>query len=88
MISISKNGLVINQVNISSYIQIISTKFPVTVFKLPFSYFIFKHFNTQRVLISIGIMLQTFDAKYLNEFKPNFVVLMVFPKKIVCDLKL
>ena len=88
MISISKNGLVINQVNISSYIQIISTKFPVTVFKLLFSYFIFKHFNTQRVLISIGIMLQTFDAKYLNEFKPNFVVLMVFPKKIVCDLKL
>ena len=88
MISISKNGLVINQVNISSYIQIISTKFPVTVFKLLFSYFIFKHFNTQRVLISIGIMLQTFDAKYLNEFKPNFVVLTLFLKKSVCDLKL
>ena len=32
-------------------------------------------------------MLQTFDAQYLNEFKPNFVVLTLFLKKI-CDLKL
>ena len=31
-------------------------------------------------------MLQTFDAKYINEFKRNFVVLMVFLKKSVCDL--
>ena len=33
-------------------------------------------------------MLQTFDAKYLNEFKPNFMLLTVFLKKSVCDLKL
>ena len=33
-------------------------------------------------------MLQIFDEKYLNEFKPNFVVLMVFLKKLVYDLKL
>ena len=42
----------------------------------------------QEFLISIGIMLQTFDAKYFNEFKPYFVVLTVFLKKSVCDLKL
>ena len=39
-------------------------------------------------LISIGIMLQTFGAKYLNEFKPKFKVLTVFLKKTVCDVKL
>ena len=33
-------------------------------------------------------MLQTFDAKYLNEFKPNFMLLTVFLKKSVFDLKL
>ena len=31
-------------------------------------------------------MLQTFDAKYLNEFKANFVVLTIFLKKSVSDL--
>ena len=29
----------------------------------------------------------TFETKYLNEFKPNFVVFTVFPKKSVWDLK-
>ena len=72
------SGLVINQGNISNSIQIILKMFSVTVVRLPFTYFIFKYFNTRRVLISIGIMLQTFDAKYLNEFKPNFVVLTLF----------
>ena len=33
-------------------------------------------------------MLQTFDAKYLNDFEPNFLVLTVFLKQSVCDLKL
>ena len=31
----------------------------------------------------IGIMLQTLDAKYLNEFKSNFVALTIFLKKSV-----
>ena len=39
-------------------------------------------------LILIGLMLQTFDAKYFNEFKPNLVVLTVFLRKSVRDLKL
>ena len=82
------NGLVINQVNISNAIQIILTKFTVTVFRLPLTYFIFKHFNFEEFLISLVITLQTFDAKYLNTFKPNFVVLAVFQEKSVCDLKL
>ena len=33
-------------------------------------------------------MLQTFDAEHLNEFKSNFLVLAVFLKKSICDLKL
>ena len=36
--------------------------------------------TVEEFLISIGIMLQTFDAKYVNELKPDFVVLTV------CDL--
>ena len=39
-------------------------------------------------LILIGLMPQTFDAKYFNEFKPNLVVLTVFLRKSVRDLKL
>ena len=76
------NGLVINQVNISNSIQITLTKFAVTVVRIPLILFLnistFKEF-----VISLGIMLQTFDAKYRNEFKPNFVVLAVFLKKSV-----
>ena len=80
------NGLTINQVNVSNSIQIIQTKLAVTVVWLPF--ILFLNISTlEEFLISIGIMLQTFDAQYLNEFKQNFVVLTLFLKKI-CDLKL
>ena len=37
--------------------------------------------------ISLSIIPQSFDAKYLNKLKPNFVVLTVFLKKSVPDLK-
>ena len=30
-------------------------------------------------------MLQIFNEKYLDELKPNFVVLTVFLKKSICD---
>ena len=40
------NGLVKYRVNISNAIQIILTKFAVTVVKLSLTYFVFKHFNT------------------------------------------
>ena len=82
------NGLLINEVNISNTIQINLTKFAVTVVGLPLTYFIFKHFNSRRVFNFYSIMLQTFDAKYLNEYKPDFVVLTLFLKEYVCDLKL
>ena len=75
------NGLVIKQVNVSNAIQIIVTKFTVTVVRLPLTYLIFKHFNIKHfevILISTVIALQTFHSKYLNAFKPNFVVLTVF----------
>ena len=39
------NGIVINQVKISNSMQIILTKFAVTVVRLPLTYFTFKHFN-------------------------------------------
>ena len=81
------NRLVFNQVSISNSVQIVMTKFAVTVVRL--SRILFLNISTlEEFLISIGIMLQTFDAKYLNEFKPNFVELTVFLKKSVCDLKL
>ena len=76
------NGLVINQVNISDSIQIILTKFEVTVIRLPLILFL-NISKLKDILISIGIMLQTFDTKYLIEFKPNFVVLAVSLKKSV-----
>ena len=76
------NGLVINQVNISDTIQIILTKFEVTVIRLPLILFL-NISKLKEILISIGIMLQTFDTKYLIEFKPNFVVLAVSLKKSV-----
>ena len=76
------NGLVINQVNISDSIQIILTKFEVTVIRLPLILFL-NISKLKEILISIGIMLQTFDTKYLIEFKPNFVVLAVSLKKFV-----
>ena len=59
------NGLIINQVNISNSIQIIMTKFAVTVVRLPLILFL-NISKLEEFLISIGIMLQTFDAKYLN----------------------
>ena len=65
------SALVINQVNISNVIQIILTEFAVKVTRLPLTYF-----------SSIRIILQTFGAKYLNEFKPNLVVLTLFLKKL------
>ena len=76
------SALVINQVNISKVIQIILTEFAVKVTRLPLTYFIFKHFNTGTVFSSIRIILQTFGAKYLNEVKPNLVVLTLFLKKL------
>ena len=75
-----KNGLVINQVNISNAIKIILTKFADTVAGLPLTYFSFEYSSLEEFLISIGITLARFDAKYLNEFKPNCVVLTVFLK--------
>ena len=76
--------LVINLVNISNSIKIILTKFAVTVVRLPLLFL--KSSTLEKFLMSLGIMLQTFDAKYLNAFKPNFVALTVFLKKSVCDL--
>ena len=67
--------------------QIILTEFAVTAIRLPLN-LLLKISTVEEFLISIGIMLQTFDAKCLNEFKPNFVVLTVFLRKSVCDLKL
>ena len=63
--------LVINLFNISNSIKITLTKFAVTVAK-----------TLEKFLMSIGIMPQIFDAKYLNAFKLNFVALTVFLKKI------
>ena len=51
--------------------QIILTKLAVTVFRLSH----LKISTVKEFLISIVIMLQTFDAKCLNEFKPIFVIL-------------
>ena len=65
-----QDWLDINQVSISNSMQIILTKLAVIVVRLPLTYFIFKISAVEELLISIGIMLQTFDAKYLNEFKP------------------
>ena len=57
------NGLVINQVSISNSIQTIVTKFAVTVVRLPL--ILFLNISTlEEFLISAGIMLGTFDAKY------------------------
>ena len=58
------NGLVINQVNISYSMQIILTKFAVTV--VSFLLVLFLNVSTLDELISIGIMFQPFDAKYLK----------------------
>ena len=68
--------------------QIILTKFAVTVLGSHLLILFLKVSTVEEFLISIGIILQTFDAKCLNEFKPNFVVLTVFLRKSVCDLKL
>ena len=63
----------------------ILTKFAVTVVRLPLPYSGFKHFNSLRVFnFSIGTMLQTSDAKYLNEIETNFAILTVFLKKKIC----
>ena len=71
------NGLAINsQVNISNSIQIILTMKSQSLGSHLLHFLTLKEF-----LIFIGIMLQTFDAKYLNGFKPKFVVLTVFLKK-------
>ena len=73
------NGLEINQVNTCSSKQIILTKFAVTV---TLTYFIFKHFKSRRVFNFCRHHAPTFDAKYLTEFKPNFVVLKVCNEKV------
>ena len=62
------------QVNISNSMQIILTEFAVTAIRLPLN-LLLKISTVEEFLISIGIMLQTFDAKYLNMFKPHFVIL-------------
>ena len=67
--------------------QIILTEFAVTAIRLPLN-LLLKISTVEEFLISIGIMLQTFDAKCPKEFKPNFVVMTVFLRKSVCDLKL
>ena len=84
----AKNGLVINQFNISNSIQITLTKFAATVLGSHLVILFLIISTLEEFLISIGVTLQTFDAKYLNEFIPNFMVLTVFLKKSVCDLKL
>ena len=49
---LTRNGLVINRVNILDAMQIILTKFAVTVVRLPLTCFIFKHLiNARRVSI-------------------------------------
>ena len=58
------NGLVINQVNISYSMQIILTKFAVTV--VSFLLVLFLNVPTLEEFISIGIMFQPFDVKYLK----------------------
>ena len=58
------------------------------MFRLPLTYFSFKISTVEEFLVSVGVMLQTFDAKCLNEFEPNFVVLTVFLRKSVFDFKL
>ena len=68
----AKNGLVINKVNISNSMQIILTKFAVTVARRPLTYFIFKISIFEEFLISAGSMVQTFDTKYLNPLSANF----------------
>ena len=62
--------------------------FAVTVVRLPLTYFTFKNFNSRIVFNFYRYLRQTFDAKCLNEFKPNSVVLTVFLRKSVCELKL
>ena len=65
-----------NQVNISNAIQIILTKFAVTVTRLQLLIFLKKTSTLVESLISVGIMFHTFEAKYLdNDFKPNVIVL-------------
>ena len=49
--------------------QIILTKFAVTVLGSHLLILLLKVSTVEEFLISIGIMLQTFDAKCLNEFK-------------------
>ena len=48
------NGLVINQINISSVIQTILTKFAVTVARLPLVYFFLTFQNMQHILINLN----------------------------------
>ena len=48
------NGLVINQINISSVIQAILTKFAVTVARLPLAYFFLTFQNMQHILINLN----------------------------------
>lgn len=65
----------ISQVNISNTIQIILTKFVGTAAKLPFIYFIFKHFSVCRIFNFDRFQVLNFEATYLNVFKSNFAVL-------------
>ena len=67
--------------------QIILKKFALTVVRLPLT-LLLKTSTDDEFLISMGIKLQTFDSQCLNEFKPISVVVTLFLRKSVCDLKL
>ena len=54
--------------------QIILRKFAVAVVRLPLTYFTSRISTVEEFLNSIGIILQTFDVKCLNEFEPTFVL--------------
>ena len=76
-----------NQVTYAILNKFILKKFAVTVVRHPLLILFLNISAHEEFLISICIMLQTYESNYLNEFKPNFVVLIVFMKKPACDLK-
>ena len=83
-----QDWLDINQVNKSNSMQIILTNFVIAVVRLPLTYFTFRNFSSRRVFNFYRYHAPNFWCKILNEFKPNFVVLTMFLKKYLCDLKL
>ena len=46
------------------------------------------NFELTEFLISNGTILYTSEAKYLSEFRPNFLVFTQWLAKSLCDLKL